>query len=72
MGLETHDLYAMGYMNPIVRNFSILALMATNLDACSGHCFLWRGVISGQVWIRCSKIVGSRLGITMYDHAKMS
>ena len=47
MGLETHDVYAMGYMNPTTRNLSILALMAASLDGCSGHYF-WRiGVISG-------------------------
>jgi hypothetical protein len=72
MGLETHDVYAMGYMNPVVRNFSISALMATNLDGCNGHCFCRIGVISGHVSIRCSTIEGSRLGISVYDQEKMS
>jgi hypothetical protein len=50
-GLETHDVYAMGYMNPAVRNLSISALMAATLDGCNGHCFCRTGVISGHVSI---------------------
>jgi hypothetical protein len=39
MGLETHDVYAMGYMNSTMRSLSISNLMATALDGYSGHCF---------------------------------
>ena len=47
MGLETHDIYAMGCMNLVARNLSISALMAATLDGCNGRYFLWTGVISG-------------------------
>jgi hypothetical protein len=30
------------------------------------------GVMSGQVLMRCSTIEGSRPGISVYDHAKIS
>jgi hypothetical protein len=70
--LETHEVYAMGYMNLAMHNLSIWALMAVALDRCSGHFFCHIGVISGDVSIRCSTIEGSRPGIYVYDHAKMS
>jgi hypothetical protein len=38
-GLETHDMYAMGYMNPATHSFPISYLIATTLDGCSGHFF---------------------------------
>jgi hypothetical protein len=72
MGLETHDVYAMGYMNPVAHNLSILDLMASFLDGCNGCFFCRMGVISGHVSIRCSTIEGSRSGISMYDQEKMS
>jgi hypothetical protein len=31
--------YAMGYMNPVVRSFSILALILDALDGCNGSFF---------------------------------
>jgi hypothetical protein len=72
MGLETHDVYAMGYMNPAVHNFSISTLMVVSLDGCNG-CFSCRmRVISSHVCIQCSTIEGSRSGIFAYDQAKMS
>ena len=36
MGLETHDLYAMGYMNLTTRNLSISALISVTLDGVVG------------------------------------
>jgi hypothetical protein len=71
MGLETHDIYVMGYINPTVHNLSISSLMAASLDGCNGHCFCRTGVISSHVSIRCSTIEGSRLGISVYDQEKM-
>jgi hypothetical protein len=56
MGLETHEVYVMVYMNPAVCNFSISALMATTLDGCNGHCFCRTGVILGHVSIQCLTI----------------
>jgi hypothetical protein len=50
-GLETHDVYVMGYMNPVACNLSILALMAASLDGCNGRCFCHTGEISGHVSI---------------------
>jgi hypothetical protein len=38
-GLETHDVYAMVCMNPVVHNLSISALMVISLDGFSGHFF---------------------------------
>ena len=72
MGLETHDVYVMGYMKNVMRNFSISSLIAATLDGCSGCCFCHTGVILGHVSIRCSKIEGSRSGIYVYDQEKMS
>jgi hypothetical protein len=71
-GLETHDVYSMGYMNPTMCSLSISSLIVVALDWCSGHCFWCTGVISIHVSIRCSTIEGSRSGISMYDQEKMS
>jgi hypothetical protein len=51
IGLEIHDIYVMGYMNPTTCNFSITALMIAALDGCNGRCFCHTGVISGHVSI---------------------
>jgi hypothetical protein len=64
-GLETHDVYAMGYMNPATCNLSISALIATALDGYSGCLFSCIGVISGHVSMRCSTIEGLRQGISV-------
>ena len=72
MGLETHDVYEMGYMNPAVCNLSISALMAAALDGCNGHFFCCTGMISDHVSIQCSTIEGSRSSISVYEQEKMS
>jgi hypothetical protein len=66
-GLETHEVYAMGYMNLVVCNLSISALMAADLDGFNGRFFFQTGVISGHVSIRCSTIEVLRSGISVYD-----
>ena len=53
-------------------NFSISTFTVATLDGWMGRCFWRMGATSGHVSMWCSIMDGSKLGISVYDLAKMS
>ena len=50
-GLDTHDVYVMGYINLAWRSLSISALIVGALEGCKGNCFCITREASGHVSI---------------------
>ena len=63
MRLETHEVYSMGKINLACCNLLISDLMAMALAGCIRCCFCQMGGALGHIFMWCSMIVGSRLGI---------
>jgi hypothetical protein len=58
MGLETHDVYAMGYINPTTHSLSILALIVMALDGHNESWFWHIEVTSGHMSMQILMIEG--------------
>ena len=71
-GLETQVVYAMGYMNPTLRSFSISALTVGSFEGWMGLLFWHMGATSGCVSIQSSTIDGSIPCISIQDQEKIS